>query len=556
MQDTDFPIKERMVWVTDKKTGVRYQELRKYQYDPQRKYNRQLSSERTGYKLMPGEDTPTRSRPMQKRKKSAQADAASPVQDTACNLSATTASVPDADTAQSPNASTLLDWACSESGLADALSAAYDKTTADKILTVAHFMVQTGGSASAIEDWLLEHDAPYREGLSADSCYELFEQLGQDDTGMQNLFRKLSILIEDDEPLLAFVTTSPSSFYESDMTMASGYNKSCNGADSRLLTFFSQNSEIPVSFEVWHGLFQDLSSMTEAITRMKRYNEKRQITLVAGTRLFSPENVCRLCRNHVSFIMPATLEDGWIKQQFDESLANGMLQKSLRTQPERFRCSAWSYKEVPAAVIQAKPSFSMAKSNNQGENEEELKDFNIYCHFYTNTEHAADGKITAEDTYVLISNCDQDPWTALECYLKRNKIEALYRRKQSGMDDSKPRLCDLYTVKGKEMCNLIALGILFFIQRAKNTIMKQCFEKVPDAESYSQPERDTYENLGKWLREKNAGQILAWYDCIKTVRVENKIGRQRWSPENMARDRLFWKLLLAWPAKEGREPHV
>ncbi len=113
------------------------------------------------------------------------------------------------------------------------------------------------------------------------------------------------------------------------------------------------------------------------------------------------------------------------------------------------------------------------------------------------------------------------------------------------MDDSKPRFCDLYTVKGTKLCRLIALGVLFFIQQAKNTIMKQCFEKAHDAGKYSQPERKTYENLGKWLQEKDAGQILAWYDCIKTVRVENRIGRQRWSPENMARDRMFWKLLLA-----------
>ena len=113
------------------------------------------------------------------------------------------------------------------------------------------------------------------------------------------------------------------------------------------------------------------------------------------------------------------------------------------------------------------------------------------------------------------------------------------------MDDSKPRICDLYTVKGKKLCRMIALGVLFFIQQAKNTIMKQCFEKAHDAEKYSQPERDACESLGKWLQEKDAGQILAWYDCIKTVRVENRIGRQRWSPENMARDRLFWKLLLA-----------
>ena len=286
--------------------------------------------------------------------------------------------------------------------------------------------------------------------------------------------------------------------------------------------------------------------MTEAIARMKSCDEKRQITLVGDAGLFSPENVFRLCRSHVSFIMPATLEDDWIKQQFDESLATGRLQKSFRTQSADCSCPSCSYKDIAAAVIPAKAGFSLEERNNHVKNKtEEEQNFCIYCHFYTSTANAADGKISAEETYVLISNCEQNPWTALECSLKRNKIEALCKRKQSGMDDSKPRICDLYTVKGKKLCRMIALGVLFFIQQAKNTIMKQCFEKALDAEKYSQPERDAYENLGKWLQEKDAGQILAWYDCIKTVRVENRIGRQRWSPENMARDRLFWKLLLA-----------
>lgn len=46
----EFPIKVRRVAVTNKKTGVKYIEERRYQYDPAKGYNVILSSRRTGEK--------------------------------------------------------------------------------------------------------------------------------------------------------------------------------------------------------------------------------------------------------------------------------------------------------------------------------------------------------------------------------------------------------------------------------------------------------------------------------------------------------------------------
>lgn len=543
MKNAEFPIKERLVWVTDKKTGVRYQELRKYQYDPERKYNRQLSSERTGYKLMPGEDTPTRSRAIQ-RKKPGQADAASIAQETTGAVSATTAAAPDAlvQAAQIPNAFDLLDHACTQSGLADALSHVYGKTAAEKILTVVHFMVLAGGPVSTIEDWQLEHDVPYREGLTADSCYELFDQLGQDAPAMQNLFRILNFKT-DGQPLLAFDTRGLSPLSESGMALPyeAGYDKAGFVPDRRLLAFFSSGTELPVSFEAWNGI--SLSSVTEAVTRMKCGNEKKRITLVACSDLFSHENMCRLCRSHVGFIMQASMKDGWIKQQFEDSIATGRLQKSLQAQPADSSCPACSCKGVLAAAIPAMTNFSRDKKNDHCEKESE--EFKIYCHYFISTADAASGKICAERTEVLLSNCEANPWKALECCLKRNKIETSCRCENSSYYDVKQRLYYNYTITGKELCHMIALGVIFFIQHEKNEVMQQCFEKAIEAGKYSQEERDAFCNLGEWLQESDVRHILIWYDCKKTIRVENKIGRQRWSQEKMARDRLFWKLLKA-----------
>ena len=48
----EFPVKVRRVAVTNKKTGVKYIEERRYQYDPAKGYNVLLSSRRTGEKIL------------------------------------------------------------------------------------------------------------------------------------------------------------------------------------------------------------------------------------------------------------------------------------------------------------------------------------------------------------------------------------------------------------------------------------------------------------------------------------------------------------------------
>ena len=68
----EFPVKVRRVAVTNKKTGVKYIEERRYQYDPAKGYNVLLSSRRTGEKILEGETVTTRCRPKMKPAEAAQ----------------------------------------------------------------------------------------------------------------------------------------------------------------------------------------------------------------------------------------------------------------------------------------------------------------------------------------------------------------------------------------------------------------------------------------------------------------------------------------------------
>ena len=66
------------------------------------------------------------------------------------------------------------------SGLDAAVRAAYpDGGIADKILSIARYLVATGGDTiHNIDVWQYDHDLPYEFGMSEDVCYDLFESLG------------------------------------------------------------------------------------------------------------------------------------------------------------------------------------------------------------------------------------------------------------------------------------------------------------------------------------------------------------------------------------------
>ncbi len=607
MQNSEFPIQERLVWVTDRKTGVKYQERRRYQYNPERKYNRPISSERTGLKLLPGEDTPVRTRPKKKSAKPAQTEASLLSPDTKKD-EASKRDAPIAATSCRTGASEILNWAASQSKLADALYTAYDKDTAEKVLTAAYCMVQEGDPVCHIEDWQLEHDAPYREGLSADGCYELFEQLGRDEAGMQRLFKALGTM-SGDAPVTAFDSALVPACPESRIreTAGHGYSKAGDGLDAfRLLSFFSAKSELPVSFEIQPGILSDSKAVADALIRAESYGVQKP-TLVADDSFFSMDTVCQLCRSHTGFIMRAALEDKWVCSHLD-AIADADQAVTVRDYLNDIQCSNSLYEGISGTTVSSVTELAWEREKKRGEKQpgkNESKKIRLYYHFYRNDSKALLERtifknnlcrlrdrlddihyVPAEEEqklidkfisikavtgnkrnatllskeceeemrdfgiFVLISNRESDPWKALELYQKRSIIETSYGMEEADPDGTRPRLWDMRKVRGREICRMTALGILFFITRAKKRVQNECFARSCDP-ARNKSERDMYDNLCKWLKEMSIKRLLKWYDCTETVKVNNNIGKMRWTAESAARDQLFLQLLKESPVQEA-----
>lgn len=245
----EFPVKVRRVAVTNKKTGVKYIEERRYQYDPAKGYNVLLSSRRTGEKILEGETVTTRCRPKKKPAEAAQT----------AELSAKRTRVGALD---------LIRHAGAVAGLESSVRRAYPNGgTSEKLLSVSQYLVSTGETVHNVEAWQCEHDLPYEAGLSEDICYDLFHELGLDESGSQSLFRELARTAGNDEqPAIAFDSTSHSVYGNGLKPYArQGFNKDGDGLDIyKIITFYSLDSGLPVSFELQPGNIPDVISLVNA----------------------------------------------------------------------------------------------------------------------------------------------------------------------------------------------------------------------------------------------------------------------------------------------------
>lgn len=75
----------------------------------------------------------------------------------------------------------ILDWVGKASGIDEDLTAAADKGTALKLISIARFWTANPDKTiRRIEEWQIDHRIPYADGLSENSCYLLMKELGQD----------------------------------------------------------------------------------------------------------------------------------------------------------------------------------------------------------------------------------------------------------------------------------------------------------------------------------------------------------------------------------------
>ena len=156
------------------KNGDIYVIERQTRYDPVKKYNVVLSSRIVG-KIPKGETSVVPTRP---KRSSGEKVSISKVSDPPVTASRRKVGMMD-----------IIDHIGKASGIDDAIYASADQETAQKILSLARYLLATNGqSFPGITTWQFMHPLPYEDGLTEDIYHDVFEAVGRDESLIQSFF--------------------------------------------------------------------------------------------------------------------------------------------------------------------------------------------------------------------------------------------------------------------------------------------------------------------------------------------------------------------------------
>lgn len=571
-------IKTRIVH-QPQKNGDIYILERQTLYDPVKKYNKVLST-RIISKIPKGEDMPVPTRP-----KRSHAEKVSNSKAVSTAVAASRHKVGMMD---------IIDHIGDVSGIDDAIYGNTDIGTAQKILSLARYLLATNGqSLPGIQTWQYTHPLPYEDGISEDIYHDLFEQVGRDESLQQSFFLSRCAGIRD-KAVLAYDSTTISTYSGNLPEARYGFNKAHDGLQTiKLLTLYSIETRQPVAFTKQPGNLPDVITIENALAQLNALGLGNS-EIVTDNGYYSEQNLADMLHAHFDFITLSKISIKWVKAE-------------LRAHADEFSrtSSVCPYDaRIHGITVMLMHDFSYRRkyaSRKKGipEGSEETFSRRIYLHlFYNPTKRVEDdasfdqdllelrslledgtpieelsasgqekaakylqirrygSKITVvfnekaihehkeeHGYFALISNCEKDPFECLRKYRRRETIESFFESGKQRADGTRTRVWSTDALRGRLFVQFVSLCYYEYLSEAIRGMKRSLGVENGD------PEHDTKDNLRlesrlkSWLGNTPVYLTLQWFDTIEEVKISSKLRAKRWTTEMTRRDRLFLQML-------------
>jgi len=483
----------------------------------------------------------------------------------------------------------ILEWIGSTSGIDEDVLSSLSDGDAAKTLSIARYWIGTGGNTlPRLESWQIMHDLPYSDGISEDVYSDLFKAVGRNEDGVQRYFSSRASRL-DKSPVLAFDSTTISTYSENQSDARRGFNKDGDGLNTiKLLTLYSVKDREPLAFAKQPGNVPDVISIENALTQLKCLNLEKPL-VVTDNGYYSQDNMMEFAWRNVKFLTLVDPDITWVRETvdslreplagmsstcpFDPSVCGAttsrmhefsrMRQRSRigKTSGEKETFSRRLYVHVfhsPDNGAKKELAFRKDLIELKAQMEDGVTEFTksaqrkidkfLVC---SKTGRGGQMKIRFNDNaiavakkyfgfFALVSNQAMDTFTALEDYRLREKIEELFADQKGGLDGARPRTWYPDNLRGRQFVQFVALGYHCFLTKK----IKEVQARLGKNESGKTKALVSLEKqLDKWLKQRSIAQILDWFDCIETTNVQTVMGNYRWSTESVARDRLFMEYL-------------
>lgn len=484
----------------------------------------------------------------------------------------------------------IIDHIGQASGIDTALYAAADLGTAQKIISLARYLLASNGqSLPGIQTWQLNHELPYGDGLSEDIYHDLFVAVGRDESLQQSFFMSRAADLETTDAL-AYDSTTISTYSEGQPEARHGFNKSGDGLKTiKLLTMYSIDKRQPIAFTKQPGNLPDVATIENAIKQLGALGVKTT-EIVTDNGYYSEKNLSELLQAGFDFVTLAKTSLKWVKDEIDPRMDD---LRDIRTacpwDTSTHGVSALTMHEFKKTRKYASRKKGLEKGG------EESFSRRVYVNVYFNQmRQAADrrdfesdlyslkalieGGKTMEDLseeaqrkaakylvirerrgqvhvtfneeecavaqkyhgyFALVTNKERDPFECLRKYRRRETIEAFFEAGKQKADGTRPRVWDQDTLRGRMFVQFVALCYHEFlaerVRQLKETLGRPTGDPGHDTKATLEAER----KLKSWLEKTPLYLQLQWFDVIDSVTVSSKVASKRWTTENTARDRLY-----------------
>lgn len=483
----------------------------------------------------------------------------------------------------------ILEWVGNSSGIDDDVLSSFSEGDAAKILSIARYWIGSGGNTlPRLEGWQVMHSLPYSEPISEDVYGNLFKSVGCNEDGIQSYFSCRAARL-DNSPVLAFDSTTVSTYSENQLDARQGFNKDDDGLNTiKLLTLYSVKAREPLAFAKQPGNIPDVISIENTLAQLDCLNLKDPL-IVTDNGYYSNRNMMEFALRNVKFLTLIDPDIVWIRETvdklrervasmsstcpFDPSICGATslrmheftnLHQRSRTDKvvagkKTFVCRLYVHvyysadNEAKKEIAFRKDLLELKAQIENGITEftksaQKKIDKYLIC---SKNDRGGHLKVSFNDKAIaeakryfgyfsLVSNQLMNTFTALENYRLREKIEELFAIQKGRLDGARPRTWYPDSLRGRQFAQFVSLGYhCFLTKKIKEVRAKLGKNEVGKTKALV----DLENKLDKWLAQRSLAQVLDWFDCIETTTVKTTMGNHRWSTESVARDRLFMKYL-------------
>lgn len=570
-------VKTRIVHQTQKNGDI-YVIERQTRYDPAKKYNVVLSSRIIG-KIPKGEGSVVPTRP--KRAKGEK------VSNSSRSMSVVSAS------RKKVGMMDIIDHIGTVSGIDDAIYSSTDQGTAQKILSLARYLLATNGqSLPGITTWQYTHPLPYEEGLSEDLYHNLFETVGRDESLMQGFFAS-RLAAMGGTALLAYDSTTISTYSNQISEARYGFNKAHDDLKTvKLLSLYSIETRQPVAFTRQPGNQPDVITIENALKQLQVLGINKA-EIVTDNGYYSEKNLAELLHAHFDFITLIKVSIKWVKNELDSRIdefrstgsacpfdtnTHGITIMLMREfsrsrkyasrkkglsegDEETFRRRIYLHlyfnpmRRVEQDSAFDKDIFELKDLVERGTPEEDISEsaaekiqkFLLVRHYgsritVTFNEKAIAAKKKYHGYFALVSNCEKDPFECLRKYRGRETVEFFFESGKQKADGFRTRVWSSECLMGRMFVQFVALCYYEYLSEQLRQI-KQSLAADVQSEEDSARILKAKKKLLSWLKNTPVYLTLQWFDVIEEVKVSAKLLSRRWTTEITERDKLFLEKL-------------